>query len=76
MIDFTLSEEQKLLIEMTRSFVEKEMVPNEDELERTNQLSPQLASSLKEKSMDLAIHIASMPTKGLGLTKRLLKLLF
>ena len=26
----------------------------------------------KEKSMDLATHIASMPTKGLGLTKRLL----
>mgnify|MGYP001249466612 FL=1 len=63
MIDFTLSEEQKLLIEMTRSFVEKEMVPNEDELERTNQLSPQLASSLKEKSMDLGLHACNLPTK-------------
>ena len=63
MIDFTLSEEQKLLIEMTRSFVEKEMVPNEDELERTNQLSPQLASSLKEKSMDLGLHAFNLPTK-------------
>ena len=63
MIDFTLSEEQKLLIEMTHSFVEKEMVPNEDELERTNQLSPQLASSLKEKSMDLGLHACNLPTK-------------
>ena len=51
MIDFSLSEEQKLLVKMTRSFVEKEMIPYEEELEKSNHLPSELAQSLKKKSM-------------------------
>ena len=47
MIDFTLTDEQNMLVEMTCSFVEKEMVPHEYELERTNRLPKELAHSLK-----------------------------
>ena len=61
MIDFTLTDEQNMLVEMTCSFVEKEMVPHEDELERTNCLPKELAHSLKEKSMELGLHACNLP---------------
>ena len=63
MIDFTLRDEQNMLVEMTCSFVEKEMVPHEDELERTNCLPKELAHSLKEKSMELGLHACNLPAK-------------
>ena len=30
MLDFKLSDEQQMLVEMTRSFVEKDMIPHEE----------------------------------------------
>ena len=63
MIDFTLTDEQNMLVEMTCSFVEKEMVPHEDELERTNCLPKELAHSLKEKSMELGLHACNLPAE-------------
>ena len=48
MIDFSLSEEQNLLVEMTRSFVEKEMIPHEEELERSNHLHQNWPNRLKQ----------------------------
>ena len=50
MIDFTLTDEQQMLIEMTHDFVEKEMLPHEETLERTDTLPPKLATSLKERT--------------------------
>ena len=35
MIDFELTSEQQLLIDTTRSFVSREMMPHEETLERT-----------------------------------------
>ncbi len=63
MIDFSLSEEQKLLVEMARSFVEKEMIPHEEELERSNHLPSELAESLKTKSMELGLHACNLPVE-------------
>ena len=63
MIDFSLSEEQKLLVEMTRSFVEKEMIPHEEELERSSHLPSELAESLKTKSMELGLHACNLPAE-------------
>ena len=48
MIDFSLTDEQKMLVEMTHDFVEKEMLPHEETLERTDALPPELAASLKK----------------------------
>ena len=63
MIDFTLTDEQHMLMEMTYSFVEKEMVSHEDELERTNCLPKELAHSLKKKSMELGLHACNLPAE-------------
>ena len=61
MVDFALSEEQKLLVEMTRTFVEREMIPHEKQLERTNRLPPELAKALKTQAMELGLHACNLP---------------
>ncbi len=61
MLNFSLSDEQQMLVEMTRSFVEKEMMPHEAILESTDDLPPELASSLKKKSIELGLHACNLP---------------
>ena len=61
MIDFSLTDEQKMLVEMTRSFVEQEMLPHEETLERTDTLPPELAATLKKQSMELGLHACNLP---------------
>ena len=51
MIDFSLTEEQKMFVQTTSNFVEKEMMPHEDTLEKTDSLPEDLANSLKKKSI-------------------------
>ena len=53
MLDFKLSDEQQMLVEMTRSFVEKDMMPNEEILETKDILPSNLAASLKKKSIEI-----------------------
>ena len=61
MIDFTLTEEQQMLVDTTRAFVEKEMMPHEELLERTNETPKELAAELKKKSMELGLYACNMP---------------
>lgn len=61
MIDFSLTDEQKMLVEMTRSFVEQEMLPHEETLERTDTLPPKLAATLKKQAMELGLHACNLP---------------
>jgi len=61
MIDFTLTDEQQMLVEMTHDFVEKEMLPHEETLERTDALPPELAASLKKRSIELGLHACNLP---------------
>ena len=48
MLDFNLSDEQKMLVEMTKSFVEKDMMPHEEILESKGILPSDLAVVLKK----------------------------
>ena len=61
MIDFTLTDEQQMLVEMTHDFVEKEMLPHEETLERTDALPPELAVSLKQRAIELGLHACNLP---------------
>tara|TARA_B100000945_G_scaffold297023_1_gene275769 strand:- start:632 stop:856 length:225 start_codon:yes stop_codon:yes gene_type:complete len=47
MLDFNLSEEQKMFVETTRSFVEKDMMPHEEYLETKDILPTELGILLK-----------------------------
>ena len=68
-MDFSLSEEQQLIIKSTRDFVDKELMPHEDAVERSGELSEQLYQSLKHKAIAAGLYAANMPTAvgGAGL---------
>ena len=49
-MDFALSEEHNMIMETTKAFVEKEMKPHEDEIERTGVIDPELVPVLRKKA--------------------------
>ena len=68
-MDFALTEEQRMIVETTRSFVENELYPHENEVERTGELRPELREELKRKAIDAGLYAANMPAEvgGAGL---------
>ena len=60
-MDFALSEEQRLIVETTRAFVEKELYPHEAEVERTGVLRPELVRELKARAIEAGLYAANMP---------------
>ena len=68
-MDFSLSDEQRLIIKTTRDFVRNELVPHEAEVERTGLLRPELHRELKARAIEAGLYAANMPTEvgGAGL---------
>jgi len=68
-MDFSLTEEQQLIIRTTRDFVRQELVPHEREVEETGSLAAELWRPLKEKAIAAGLYAANMPTEvgGAGL---------
>ena len=68
-MQFGLSDEQKLIIETTRSFVERELYPHEQEVERTGHLRMELVRELQQKAIVAGLYAANMPESvgGAGL---------
>ncbi|HEY4974297.1 MAG TPA: acyl-CoA dehydrogenase family protein [Steroidobacteraceae bacterium] len=68
-MEFALTEEQQLIVKSTRDFVEHELYPHEQEIERTGELRPELLRELKGKAIDAGLYAANMPTEvgGAGL---------
>jgi acyl-CoA dehydrogenase len=68
-MDFALTEEQRLIVETTRQFVENELYPHEAEIELTGRLRPELKEELKRKAMAAGLYAANMPAEvgGAGL---------
>ena len=66
---FGLTDEQRLIIETTRAFVEAELYPHEAEIERTGKLRPDLAAEIKAKAIETGLYAANMPEEvgGAGL---------
>jgi acyl-CoA dehydrogenase len=60
-MDFSLSDEQQLIIKTTRAFVENELYPHEAEIERTGVLRPDLIAELKAKAIAAGLYAANMP---------------
>ena len=44
MFDFAMTDEQRSVVEVTRAFVERELAPHEQEVERSGVLRPELAA--------------------------------
>ncbi len=68
-MDFGLSEEQRLIVETTRAFVENELYPHEAEVERTGVLRMDLVKEIQAKAIEAGLYAANMPEEvgGAGL---------
>jgi len=64
-----MSDEQSMIVETTRAFVEKELYPHEALVERTGHLPMELIRDLQKKAMDAGLYAANMPEEvgGAGL---------
>jgi acyl-CoA dehydrogenase len=68
-MDFSLSEEQQMIIATTREFVQQELYPHEQTIERTGVLPEDLLHTLKAKAIAAGLYAANMPADvgGAGL---------
>jgi acyl-CoA dehydrogenase len=68
-VHFDLSDEQRLIVETTRSFVQTELYPHEREVERTGHLRMDLVKELQAKAIAAGLYAANMPEEvgGAGL---------
>ena len=66
---FGLSDEQRMIVETTRAFVEAELYPHEALVERTGHLPMELIRDIQKKAMDAGLYAANMPEEvgGAGL---------
>ncbi len=62
-MDFSLTEEQQLIIKTTRDFVRRELYPHEAEVEATGKLRPELLAELREKAIAAGLYAANMPAE-------------
>jgi acyl-CoA dehydrogenase len=60
-MEFSLTEEQRMLVESARAFVEHELYPYEDEVETTNQVPPEIAQQIHQTAIDKGFYAANMP---------------
>ena len=68
-MDFSLTEEQQLIIKTTRDFVRRELVPHEREVEDSGTLPEALWRPLRDKAIAAGLYAANMPSEvgGAGL---------
>ncbi|MEO5614740.1 MAG: acyl-CoA dehydrogenase family protein [Cypionkella sp.] len=60
-MNFGLSEEQQMIIETTRAFVENELFPHEAEVERAGVLRHDLMKEISKKAVEAGLYAANMP---------------
>ena len=68
-MDFGLTEEQQMIVDATRAFVENELYPHENEVERTGHLPLDLIREIQKKAIAAGLYAANMPEEvgGAGL---------
>lgn len=66
---FALTEEQRMIVDTTRAFVEAELYPHEALVERTGHLPMELIREVQAKAMAAGLYAANMPEEvgGAGL---------
>ena len=68
-MDFGLTEEQRMIVDTTRAFVETELYPHEQMVERTGHLPLDLIREIQRKAIAAGLYAANMPVEvgGAGL---------
>ena len=62
-MDFDLTGEQRLMVATVRDFVEKELYPFEDDVERLDEVPGELARSIRDKAIGAGLYAANMPAE-------------
>jgi acyl-CoA dehydrogenase len=62
-MDFSLSDEQKMMIDMIRRFIKEELAPLEEQVETSGQLAPEVAQAIHEKSKALGLYALNIPAE-------------
>ena len=62
-MDFALTDEQEMIVDAVRTFVDRELVPHEDDVERLGEVPPDLVTGIRRRSLDAGIYAANMPTE-------------
>src|SRR3954452_12149324 len=69
-MDFELSQEQRAIVDTVRTFVTRELVPHEDEVERLDDVPAPLVAGIRAKALKAGLYAANMPDElgggGLG----------
>ena len=76
-MEFSLTSEQQMIIDTVKTFVEEELYPWEEEVEKTGQIRPELYASIKQKALEMGLYAANMPEEhgGAGLDSLTLTLM-
>ncbi|HEY2690784.1 MAG TPA: acyl-CoA dehydrogenase family protein [Streptosporangiaceae bacterium] len=62
-MNLELTDEQRLIVDTVRAFVEQELYPHEDEVERLDDVPPELAISIRGKAIASGLYAANMPAE-------------
>ena len=70
MTGYGITDDQQMIADTVRKFVETEIYPHEAEVERTGQVPPDLAQEIRRKTLDLGFYACNFPEEvgGAGLT--------
>jgi acyl-CoA dehydrogenase len=69
-MNFALNDEQQMIVDTVRSFVETEIYPHENAIEKSGKVPPELGREIARKCRELGFFAANMPSEigggGLG----------
>ncbi len=61
-MEFGLSSEQQMIVDTVRNFVEKEIYPHENAVDKSGKVPPELAREIADKCKQVGFFAANMPT--------------
>src|SRR3954452_3600369 len=59
-MDFGLDDEQRAIVDTVRTFVTLELIPHEEEVERANEVTQELAAQIRKRAIEAGLHAANM----------------
>lgn len=69
-MQYGLTDEQEMIVSTVRAFVENEIYPHEEQVERTGAVPEEIAARIKQKTIDLGFYACNFPESvgGAGLS--------
>jgi acyl-CoA dehydrogenase len=60
-MDFGLDDEQRAIVDTVRTFVQRELYPHEDEVDRLGDVPAELVTHIRKRAIEAGLHAANMP---------------